>query len=146
MGILTRAVRLTTKIYTEDDKKLAWDKAMHAKELLAKAFYEHHNKPLVLKAFTLYEESLALYPEFAETYLGIAYISFISGNVKTAVAFLYNALALEPRNSDALNMLNSFGKGNEQQGLSFKVPQAPVQAKVMASKQFLESIKNADFW
>lgn len=159
MSTLVKANRLTIKRYTENDKNSAWDKTMQAKQLLAEAFNKEDNKFLVRRALELYEESLEIYPDYAETYMGIAYISFISDDIINAIAFLHNALYIDSQNKDALNMMEYFKKGLENEIQSHTVKKEanktlekvmemkmPTPSKVMASKGFLTSVKKAFSW
>lgn len=159
MGTLVKASRLIIKTYTQQDKDLSWQKIIKAKEYLYQAFNVKQNRDLIKSALSLYEDALKIYPEYSEIYIGLAYISFISGDINTAIAFLHNALDIDSYNKDAISMMEQFKKALQSKIQSEQITKSsnkaldkvmeikmPVQSKVMASKTFLTSVKKAFSW
>jgi hypothetical protein len=86
----------------------ALQKCMKANNFVLNAGKEAKNRDLLIQAIDLYQESLLIYSRIPEPYIGIAYISYIAGEITGAIGFINLALSIDPKNSKALQMLNYY--------------------------------------
>jgi tetratricopeptide (TPR) repeat protein len=90
------------------------------------------NKELVQKAVDLYQEALELNSRLVQPYIGLAYISYSAGNLKTAIGLLNKAFDLEPKNTRVNEMLTAFNEEFKQKNVSEVV--SKVSGKSLSEK------------
>jgi tetratricopeptide (TPR) repeat protein len=94
--------------YSKGKIHSALQKCMKANNCVLKAGKEEKNSELLIQAIDLYQESIQIYSRIPEPYIGIAYISYIAGEITEAIGFTHLALSIDPKNAKALQMLNYY--------------------------------------
>ena len=89
-----------------DDQAL--NLCQQANSYIVKAQNLEDNGPLLAEAGSLYLEATRLDPELAGPYLGLAYITYIAGDRRSAMGLLLRAKTLEPLNLHVAKMLRRF--------------------------------------
>jgi tetratricopeptide (TPR) repeat protein len=102
--------RLRSETGPDGNIETAVKKSAEADNCLLKAGNREDNglrseKDLLIEAVGLYHEAIKIYPRLPEPYIGLAHVCYLSGNLKKAVSFLYNALDIDPDNPVALDRL-----------------------------------------
>src|SRR5688572_12734040 len=84
---------------SEENRSLAKEKCHQADQCILQARNSgRKNKQLVIEAIDLYQESLTLNSRQVQPYIGLAYISYSSGDLKTAIGLLNKASDFDPKN------------------------------------------------
>jgi tetratricopeptide (TPR) repeat protein len=94
--------------YSKGKMHSALQKCMKANNFVLKASKEEKNRELLIEAIDLYQESILIYSRIPEPYIGIAYISYIAGEITEAIGFINLALSIDPKNAKALQMLSYY--------------------------------------
>lgn len=104
---------------------------------------------LIIKALNLYKESLQLDSLQAQPYIGVAYITYSSGDIKNAIGILNRAREIEPNNLEVSKMLAIFNKNFQSKKEALNniesVPEKPdIKKKIISSNTVLTQISFAD--
>jgi hypothetical protein len=115
--VIARANKLSVENYSKATINAAIQKCMEANALVKAAGIVKSNREILKLAVETYQEAILIYSRIPGPYIGIAYISFVAGEIKNAVGFINLALSIDPKNPKALEMLdyyqNELISGNE---------------------------------
>jgi tetratricopeptide (TPR) repeat protein len=130
-----------TKISQENIAQ-AGEKCSRADQCILQAREGSENSSgLVKEAIDLYQESLQLNSRQVQPYIGLAYISYSTGDLKTAIGLLNKAYDLEPENDRVNEMLFLFNEEYKQKNISgviSKVAGKSLSEKLGTDKKKLE--------
>jgi tetratricopeptide (TPR) repeat protein len=104
---------------SEENISLAAEKCSQADQCILDTRESGGRDPgLVKQAVELYQESLQLNSKQVQPYIGLAYISYSTGDIKTAIGLLNKAYDLEPLNEKVNEMLSLFNDEHKQKNIS----------------------------
>jgi hypothetical protein len=106
--VIARVNKVKVENYSKETVNVAIQTCIEADNLIRKAGTVTANREILIQAVETYQEALLIYSRIPEPYIGIAYISYIAGEIKDAIGFINLALSIDPKNPKALEMLDYY--------------------------------------
>lgn len=124
------------------NEQTARAKCLQADRLLEKARATGSDKPLILRAMSLYQEVVEQAEPLAEPYLGLAYLAFSAGKKSDALALLHQAQSIEPAHLRVLTLLHRIEKAQPRAALA---AQAGALGPIRSLRQQVEKAADSEW-
>jgi tetratricopeptide (TPR) repeat protein len=108
--VIARVKKVRVEDYSKEKIQEAMQKCEEANQCVLRATRVTKNRDLLIEAVDLYQEAINMYSRIPDPYIGIAYISYVTGEVRDAIGFINLALSIDPKNPKALQMLKYYQK------------------------------------